>query len=84
MKTSNAIRRAIRSYMDHQGLSSRALAERIGVAHTTVSRWVAEAGKQSTEIQPRHWAALRPLVEKYLGGAVEVSAEQQGGLRPDR
>lgn len=66
MKNSPAIRRAIRAYMVAQGLSSRALAEKLGCTNTAASRWIAEAGIQTKTISTSHWCKLYPLIRQYL------------------
>lgn len=63
MNNNEAIRLALRAYLDDQGLTAEGLGPALGVSSSTSIRW---CNGKSKEIRPSHWSKLRPLLSPYL------------------
>lgn len=63
MDISNFVVDAINKCKEANGLSDRALADKLGVSQAAVSSWLNGTAKT---IRPENWARLLPLVSRYL------------------
>jgi len=57
------IKQALQAYMDDKALTARELGTQLGIANSTVSRWLSVKGPSA--IRPAHWAKLRPLLAPH-------------------
>jgi len=65
MKITDAIRGALRQYLEEHGMSCRALAAFLKINPHTPTRWLSPASGVR-DISPANWVKLRPLLLPYL------------------
>jgi len=63
MNINSKVINAIRDYLITNGYASKQLSEKLGIAESTVIRWLNGTSKT---IRNYHWAKLEPLIRPYL------------------